>query len=141
MSTSRSTLITPSSSIRTERPTHASSGTSSRQRNEIGGLAPRGGERESAPLIRFGPADGQKSSLGASFCRFDSFTAPRRHDSFEHEDGLREVVMKKRRLLAWTGGLAGVPLFAAAYRRLAGRAPKPKEERLYVRASVDPALV
>jgi hypothetical protein len=49
--------------------------------------------------------------------------------------------MKKRRLLAWTGGLAGVPLFAAAYRRLAGRASKPKEERLYVRASVDPALV
>jgi hypothetical protein len=49
--------------------------------------------------------------------------------------------MRKKRLLAWTGGLAGVPLFAAAYRRLVARTSKPAEERLYVRASVDPALV
>jgi hypothetical protein len=45
------------------------------------------------------------------------------------------------RLLRWVGGLAGVPLVAAAYQRLASRRAPNSKRHLIVRTRVEPALV
>jgi hypothetical protein len=45
------------------------------------------------------------------------------------------------RLLRWVGGLAGVPLVAAAYRRVSSREAKSPQRHLIVRTTVDPELV
>jgi len=45
------------------------------------------------------------------------------------------------RLLRWVGGLAGVPLVAAAYQRVASRRAPNSKRHLIVRARVEPALL
>jgi hypothetical protein len=49
--------------------------------------------------------------------------------------------VEKLRLLRWVGGLAGVPLVAAAYRRVSSRQAKRPQRLLIVRTTVDPELV
>jgi len=45
------------------------------------------------------------------------------------------------RLLRWVGGLAGVPLVAGAYQRVASRRAVKNKRHLIVRTRVEPALV